>query len=421
MGAVMRAMIIDSDEMEREYLRGRIEVSGLKVDAAVGHGLAAAELAKETRPDVLFVSVEEPVLRALHAIGYLRATLPDSTIVACSSSWNMSLERRLLQAGANDFLHGKVSKHEMGAAVDRARARFALRHEPAPEEPPEGAGGRIITVIGQKGGIGKTTTSTNIAAAIARDGEASVLLIDLDTRFGDVAIMMDVVPEVSVSEVARDPYYLERDAFRSALMRHESGVYVLPAPRDYRSWLNCSTERVQTMVQFAATMFDYVVLDTPGTFNDIVSASIDISHKVVVVTSTDLTSLKNSSLLLEHLQARSVPENDVVVTLIHGHGVVGPGRKDVEYVIGRNVSHEIPYDTNVRRASQAGVPAVTYRPNSPAAMGFMAVASHLSGLALLPATQPGIRDRFFAAFGSKGPRQPVATGHVVEHQHRAAS
>lgn len=420
MGAAMRAMVIDSDEMEREYLRGRIEFSGLKVEAAVGHGLAAAELAKETQPDVIFVSVEEPVIRALHAIEFLRATLPDSTIVACSSAWNMSLERRLLQAGANDFLHGKVSKHEMGAAVDRAKSRFALTQAPETEETPEGAGGRIITVIGQKGGIGKTTTSTNIAAAIARDGDASVLLIDLDTRFGDVAVMMDVKPDVSVSEVARDPYYLERDAFRAALMHHESGVYVLPAPRDYRSWLNCSPEQVQQMVEFAATMFDYVVLDTPGTFNDVVSASIAIAHKVVVVTSTDLTSLKNSSLLLEHLQVRNVPENDVVVALIHGHSLSGPGRKEVEFVIGRNVSHEIPYDTNVRRASQVGVPAVTFRPNSPAAMGFIALASHLSGLALSPAVQPSIRDRFFAAFGSKGARQPVATG-PAEPQRRAAS
>ncbi len=421
MGAVMRAMVIDSDEMQREYVRGRIEVSGLKVDAAVGHGLAAAELAKDTRPDVLFVSVEEPVIRGLHAIEYLRSTLPDSTIVACSSSWNMSLERRLLQAGANDFLHGKVSKHEMGAAIDRAKSRFALLQAPEPEETPEGAGGRIIAVIGQKGGIGKTTTSTNIAAAIARDGDASVLLIDLDTRFGDVAVMMDVKPGLSVSEVARDPAYLERDTFRAALMRHESGVYVLPAPRDYRSWLNCSPEQVQVMVQFATTMFDYVVLDTPGTFNDVVSASIGIAHKVVVVTSTDLTSLKNSALLIEHLQVRNVPENDVVVALIHGHTLGGPGRKEVEYVIGRNVSHEVPYDTNVRRASQVGVPAVVYRPNSPAAAQFLAIAAHVSGLPLLPAAQPGIRDRFFAAFGSRGPRQPVATGVAIEAQRRAAS
>lgn len=420
MGAAMRAIVIDSDEMEREYLRGLIEASGLKVDAAVGHGLAAAELARETEPDVIFVSVEEPAIRALQAIEFLRATLPDSTIVGCSSSWNMSLERRLLQAGANDFLHGKVSKREMGVAVDRARARFALTQASEPEASPQGAGGRIITVIGQKGGIGKTTTSTNVAAAIARSGDASVLLIDLDTRFGDVAVMMDVKPDVSVSEVARDPYYLERDTFRAALMRHESGVYVLPASRDHRSWINCSPEQVQKMVEFAATMFDYVVLDTPGTFNDVVSASIAIAHKVVVVTSSDLTSLKNSSLLIEHLQVRNVPENDVVVTLIHGHSLAGPSRSEVEFVIGRNVSHEIPYDTNVQRASQAGVPTVTFRPNSPAAMGFVEVASHLSGLALSPVAQPTIRERFFAAFGSKSAREPVASGSQGQ-QRRAVS
>jgi pilus assembly protein CpaE len=129
--------------------------------------------------------------------------------------------------------------------------------------------GRVIAVVGQKGGIGKTTTSTNLAAAIAAEGGNTVLLIDLDTRFGDVAVMMDVKPDYTVSEIARDATYLDRDAFRSILLRHESGAFVLPAPRDYRSWLNCSTEQLQEMVRFAAGMFD-VDPDTLGTFNDVV-------------------------------------------------------------------------------------------------------------------------------------------------------
>src|SRR5207247_718455 len=98
----------------------------------------------------------------------------------------------------------------------------------------------------------------------------------------------------------------------------------------------------------------------PGTFNDVVLASIGLAHKVVVVTSTELTSLKNCSLLMEHLEVRNVVENDVIVTLIHGHReeLSGTGRREVEYAIGRNVSHEIPFDANVRRASQAGAPVV---------------------------------------------------------------
>ena len=55
--------------------------------------------------------------------------------------------------------------------------------------PPTGrrAESTVLTVFGAKGGIGKSTIASNVAAAIARDTKRSVLIMDMDVRFGDVA------------------------------------------------------------------------------------------------------------------------------------------------------------------------------------------------------------------------------------------
>ena len=121
----------------------------------------------------------------VHVIEFARSIVPDALIVAYSGAWSPIVERRLLQAGVNDFLHGKITRQQLDNIADRARQN---NRTPELLEEEAGEGGRIIAVIGQKGGIGKTTTSTNLAAAIARDASKSVLLIDLDTRFGDVEI-----------------------------------------------------------------------------------------------------------------------------------------------------------------------------------------------------------------------------------------
>ncbi|MCC6267864.1 MAG: AAA family ATPase [Dehalococcoidia bacterium] len=399
--AAPSAMLIESDSHVRDLMRAKLAASGISVTAERPHGIAAQQAIQEMQPQLIFVAIEQPIQRAMQVVDFARAQVPGAMIVAYSGSWSPTVERRLMQSGVNDFLHGKISREQMNNIAERARRKGAVVYAPASDAQDSG---RVIAVVGQKGGIGKTTTSTNLAAAIAAEGSNTVLLIDLDTRFGDVAVMMDVKPDYTVSEIARDATYLDRDAFRSILLRHESGAFVLPAPRDYRSWLNCSTEQLQEMVRFAAGMFDVVILDTPGTFNDVVGAATELADRVVVVTSTDLTSLKNTSLLIEHLGLKGRSASEVVVTLIHGHDVAGaPSKADVEYAISHPVDYEVPFDRNVRKASQAGIPVVRYTPRTPAALALGQLAGDLGGFTFVPVQMDPVRGRFFKVFGSRKP------------------
>lgn len=403
MHPTITTLLVDSDEISRELMGERIELAGLTVTLERPGGLAAQQTIAESHPDVLFVAVEQPIQRALQVIDFARSLLPGTMIVAYSREWSPHVERRLMQAGVNDFLHGRVTNDRLVEVAARATAR-AIRRA-APGEPTEAPTGRIVTVVGQKGGIGKTTTSTNLAAAIAARGEHSVLLIDLDTRYGDVAIMLDVAAAYTVSEVAIDESCLDREVFFRVLLQHESGAWVLPAPRDYRSWLNVTPEQIQRLIRFAATVFDVVICDTPGTYNDVVGAALEVSDRVVAVTSADPASLKNAALLVDHLRARGRPDDSVLVTLIHGHDEPGPGRAGVEFVIDHPVNFEIPFDPAVRKATQLGVPVVRHRPGSPAARVYEALAATVGGYPP-PAATADVRTRFFGIFGRKGKAAP---------------
>lgn len=407
----LRTLIVDSDEISREILRAKVQRAGLAIDRERPHGLVAQQTIQEMQPDLLFVAIEQPLQRAFQTVDFARAVSPASTIVAYAADWSPTVERRLMQSGVNDFLHGKIARDQINAVVDRALRKAAASSAAAPSSDQ----GRVIAVVGQKGGIGKSTTSTNLAAAIAAAGRQSVLLIDLDTRFGDVAVMMDVRADYTVSEVARDIETLDRETFLKLLLRHDSGACVLPAPRDYRSWLNCSPEQIQDMIRFAAGLFDVVILDTPGTFNDVVAAAVDVADRVVVVTSSDLSSLKNTALLLEHFALKGLADEQVIVTLIHGHDQPGPNRADVEFAISHPVDHEVPFDRNVRKATQLGVPVVCWRPDTPAAAALARLAMHAAGPEASPCSLPdaAVRRRFFGVFGARRATRSTPQSHDV--------
>src|SRR5690606_27802070 len=96
--------------------------------------------------------------------------------------------------------------------------------------------GTVITVFGAKGGIGKTTISSNLAVALATEAHQSVALVDMDTRFGDVAITMDIPVERSIADLARNLDNVDRATLSEYLVEHESGVHILPAPTRPSDW-----------------------------------------------------------------------------------------------------------------------------------------------------------------------------------------
>ena len=147
-----------------------------------------------------------------------------------------------------------------------------------------------------------------------------------------------------------------------------------------------STTTLRNDGGFRRDYLDVVILDTAGTYNDVVGFATELADRVVVITSTDLTSLKNTSLLVEHLALKGQGDERVVVTLIHGHDVDGsPQKADVEFAISRPVNHEIPFDANVRKASQSGVPVVQHYPRTAASLAFGRLAGDLAGFAYAPA------------------------------------
>src|SRR4029077_4424926 len=92
------------------------------------------------------------------------------------------------------------------------------------------ARGTVVTIFGAKGGIGKTTIATNLSAALVTATQSNVTLVDMDTRFGDVAIMMDIAVEHSIADLGRRIDELDRESIKENLARHHTGVSILPAP-----------------------------------------------------------------------------------------------------------------------------------------------------------------------------------------------
>ena len=385
-------VIVDVDAEARAELKRTLAVGQITVVGEGDYGIDAVTVAKEHPPDVFLVSMEEPVARALQTVELLGTASPQAAIIVYSSLAEAGAVRRAMVAGARDYLMKPLKPEDVSRAIygildQDERKRLNVGDDSS--EPV--ARGTVFTVFGAKGGIGKTTIATNLATALVRLTDANVVLVDMDTRFGDVAIMMDIAVETSIADMGRRMEELDRESIKDYLVQHHTGVSILPAPLHPTEWRNVTPQHIEKIIDLLAQGHDYVVIDTPGTFNELIATTLELANVILLITSMDIASIKDTALALEMLRAADVSEDKVKLTINHCTSSNSLREEDVERVLEYGVTWRIPHDYHVASSTQLGIPIVIAKPYARVARAVTDMAYALSGA---PRERKGFLERF---------------------------
>lgn len=377
----LEILVVDPDSNSRADTNRALALGNFTVTAEAGYGIDAVTMAKERNPDIIVLAMEEPVARASQTMSSLSDALPETPVIVYSSLSDAANVRRAMVSGARDYLIKPPRPEELARAIygvleQEERRRTRLTGDAAGSA----ARGTVVTVFGAKGGIGKTTISTNLAAALAKNSNSSVAIVDMDTRFGDVAIMMDIVVEYSMADVARNLDSLDRTSISDYLVKHSSGVDILPAPLHPSEWGAVHRHQISKIIDLLSQTHDYVIVDTPGTFNELVATALETAHMILLITSMDIASIKDTALALEMLRAASVSEDKVKLIINHSTSANSLRPEDVERVLEYPVYWRIPHDVAVSNSNQLGQPIVLAKPYARASRTITDIAYNLAGL-----------------------------------------
>jgi pilus assembly protein CpaE len=371
---------VDPDLSSRAETKRAAQLAHVDVVGESGYGVEAITVARERPTDVFLVSLEEPVALALQTIEQLADALPNTPTIVYSSLTDARSVRRAMVAGARDYIVKPLKPEDLGRAlyaVLEQEERRRVRSKDGGSKVV--ARGTVITVFGAKGGIGKTTISTNLAVTLAKITGANVCLLDMDTRFGDVAIMMDIAVEASIADVARKIDTIDRDTIRDYLVKHYSGVSILPAPLHPTEWRNMTPQHIEKIVELVAQTHDYVVIDTPGTFNELIAVTLELANVILLVTSMDIASIKDTALTLEMLRSAGVSEDKVKLVINHSTSANTLREDDVSRVLEYDIFWRIPHDLSVNSSTQLGQPIVVVKPYARVSRSIIDLAHLLTG------------------------------------------
>jgi pilus assembly protein CpaE len=383
-------VIVDQNPENRAELPRMLQLAGIRVIGDAGYGVEAPTVVAETQPEFVLLSLEDPVTRGLQTMDAIAEVAPQSRIVVYSSLIDGASIRKAMLAGARDYLAVPLTAAIITTSLQALQQQEATRERRLSGERSErGAGGTVVTLFGAKGGIGKTTIATNLATALCRETGESVVIVDMDTRFGDVAVMMDMPSERTITEAARDHEKLNRSNIREYLHNHPAGVSVLPAPQNPSDWEVIGPEPIEKIVRVLSQTFNYVILDTPGTFNEVVGISLELATVVLLITSLDVSSIKDTVMALNMLRAWSFPEEKIKLLVNHSNIANSIRPTDIARTLDYEIFWQIPFDPAVSRAGQIGQPVLLSSPRSKASQNLAELARALGGVRQPPAKVRG--------------------------------
>ncbi|KGN32347.1 chromosome partitioning protein [Knoellia sinensis KCTC 19936] len=269
-----------------------------------------------------------------------------------------------------------VGSEDLQAVADAVRRSHELTARLTGATDPGGGGrhARVITVFSAKGGVGKTTLSTNLAVHFAATG-AKTLLIDLDLAFGDVAISLQLLPSSSIADVASMSGHLDPAGLASLVVKHAaSGLDVVAAPQDPAQADRVPVSSIAELLRVARTEYDYVFIDTPPSFTEHVLAAFDGSDLSVLIATLDIPAVKNLRLALDTLDLLGHPADSRVIVLNRADAKVGLRAEDVETVLKRPIGVSVPNSLDVPASINRGDAIVLTSPKHPVSAALRSLA-----------------------------------------------
>jgi pilus assembly protein CpaE len=281
-------------------------------------------------------------------------------------------------AGADDLITLPQPPIDLAFALEKAIARRRNGSQVLRE-------GALITVLGPKGGTGKTLTACNLGVALAAHSPAPVI-VDLDLQFGDVGLALGLKPERTIYDLATSGGSVDADKIDSFLVEHESGVRALLAPTRPDQAAAVTTQFLRVVLDGLRSRHDFVIVDTPPAFSPEVITAIDGSTHLCVVGMLDALSLKDTKIGLETLAQMGYEPDTLTLVLNRADSSVGITQSDVERLLGRKPDVLVPSDRAIPRAVTEGRAIIEAAPRSGAARAYVALGEKLA-TAALPAAE----------------------------------
>jgi pilus assembly protein CpaE len=387
----MKVLLVGDPGESRDQLNAVLtELSEPELVIIEGEAATAANLSENagTPPDATLVMVNGNEEAALNFLQSQAQHTPRPSLLALLNARSPGLMKRALRSGADEILFMPLDPGEATRAllkVSEARWRSERRE-----------GGVVISVTSLVGGVGVTSVAANLGLAL-QSLHQRVALVDLDLQTAGLAVFLNLEPEVTIMPLVRLERKLDSIQLESALTKHQSGLYVLAAPKRIEEGELVSDITIGTVLDLIRQLFDYVIVDCGDHVDENAVAAWERSEHLFSVLNQSVAAARSAWRfidLFERLGLTSLEPGFVLNRYSSSHPLT---EKAIESTLAKPIYAKIPIDIRTFETVEMKAQNLfQVAPSSPAARAMSDLAA-----TIMPQNEPVVvHEKFFARIRS---------------------
>ncbi len=349
----------------------------------MGGPAAAAEAFKDSpTPNVLIIENTSEHASLVAHLETLASVCDEGTRVIVVGHLNdVALYRDLVGRGVSDYLIAPISTIDVVRSVSQLFSRSG-----GPRL------GRVIAVLGAKGGAGSSTVAHNVSWAIAQNLDSSTVLVDLDLAFGTAGLDFNQDPPQGVAEAIYAPDRIDMAMVDRLLSRCSDNLSLLAAPAMLDRTYDFGEESLDGLIDILRGLVPVIVLDMPHQWSSWIRRALVTADDILVVATPDLASLRNTKNILDICRQARVNDRQPHVMLSQTGVPKRPEIPAAEFskALGVKLVGNIAFDPQLfGTAANNGQMIAEVQAGHAAAQAFVEIASGLLGR---PTLRPGRRN-----------------------------
>jgi pilus assembly protein CpaE len=279
------AFVADADS-ERVLRESAVLFGGNSIVRG-GIGKAIEYLGEQRSPHLLIVDISgvDLPLSQIHTLADVCE--PGTTVVALGDHNDVGLYRDLQGAGVSDYIVKPLTRDRLTriltpktSSAELVRTGLKL--------------GKMVSVIGARGGVGATTLATNLAWHLANRQARRVALVDLDLHHGDCAILLNISYTPGMRDALASPLRLDHLLLDRIMTQVGERLFVLGSEEPLHDNLHFTPNAIDTLFSVLREHFHYIVVDVPRAATPTFRRALELADRRVIVIDQTMRSMRDA-------------------------------------------------------------------------------------------------------------------------------
>ena len=313
-----KILIVDDQAMMLKLISHPLEQEGYSIITAMT-GVEALQKIQGEQPDLVILDVMLPDTNGIDVCRRIRQVLhlTDLPIIILSGQTELSAKIQGLEAGADEYVTKPVDPKEMAVRVKSLLARTQrLRQVVVTPTAQHSRQGKVVAVIGAKGGVGTTTLAANLAAGLGMRNYKTVV-VEMRPYFGTLARHFGVSVTASLNDLLEmTPRSITEKQISPRLLKVQ-GVQLLVGPQQLKGYREPESEQVEAILGSLINLAEYVVVDLPHMPSIANRATLRMAHTIVMVVEPEPSCVASALALIELMRAWTISPSIIKFVIIN--------------------------------------------------------------------------------------------------------